>query len=419
MPSDTEIKSNAASIRTVAQWLSTRAGEAHGTGSQVYGARGDSESTWTGPASDGFRSTMTRFGQQIDGLVGDLNGTTAALNSHADDVDTAKSRMSQALEIARAGGLTVNGHIIEEPGPAPAAPAPLPTDKEPTPRQQQIHDQATQAQSAHAQQVKAYVEAERVATPARQSFIDSQNTFVKFAKGYAEKAPINIADISTGLAGAVAQRTSNFRAAARAMDPAIERAAAYAKSGRTNPFAQVRADALEIERRLAKQAELNKAVATRTARMVDRLPSNVKSILTTNLDFKQAQKPIANHILRGATKVGSKLPIVGGVITGLGIGLDIAGGKDAPTAVSSGVGGFVAGSLATAGIAAAGGPVGWAVAGGAVVSAGVGFVIEEWGDDIADMAGDAVDWAGDRLSDAGNMIGKAGKAVGDFFGDLF
>ncbi|PXY38414.1 WXG100 family type VII secretion target [Prauserella flavalba] len=419
MPIDTEIKSDAASIRAVAQWLSVRAGEAHGTGSQVYGARGDSESTWTGPASDGFRSTMTRFGQQIDDLVGDLNGTTAALNSHADDVDTAKSRMAQALEIARAGGLTVNGHVIQEPGPAPAAPAPLPTDKEPTPRQQQIHDQATQAQSAHAQQVKAYVEAERVATPARQRFIDSQNTFVKFAKGYAEKAPINIADISTGLAGAVAQRTSNFRAAARAMDPAIERAAAYAKSGRTSPFAQVRADALEIERRLAKQAELNKAVATRTARMVDRLPDSAKRFLNLGMDFNKAAKPIGNSVLRGAAKAGSKLPVVGGLITAAGVGFDISTGKDPTTAVVSGVGGFVAGSLATAGVAAAGGPVGWAVAGGALVSAGVGFAIEEWGDDIVDAASGAVDWAGDRLSDAGNAIGKAGKAAGDFFGDLF
>lgn len=419
MPIDTEIKSDSASIRAVAQWLSQRAGEAHGTGSQVYGARGDSESTWTGPASDGFRSTMTRFGQRIDGLTGDLNDTATALNVHADDVDTAKSRMSQALEIARKGGLTINGHIIQEPGPPPAAPVPLPTDRAPTPRQQQIHDQATQAQSAHAQQVKAYVEAERVATPARQGFIDSQNTFVKFAKGYAEKAPINIADIATGLAGAVAARTSKFRAAARAMDPAIERAAAYAKSGRTNPFAQARADALEIERRLAKQAELNKAVATRTARMVDELPSNVKSFLTTNLDFGQAKKPIANPVLRGAAKVGSKFPVVGGLITAAGVGFDIYSGKDPTTAVASGAGGFVAGSLATAGIAAAGGPVGWAVAGGAVVSAGVGFVIEEWGDDIANMAGDAANWAGERLSDAGDAIGKAGKAVGDFFGDLF
>lgn len=417
MPIDTEISSDAASIRAVAEWLSQRANDAHGAGTQVYGVRGDSESTWAGPASDGFRATMTQFGQQVDGLTGDLNATVSALNAHADDVDTAKSRMSQALDIARNGGLAINGHIVQEPGPAPADPAPLPSA--PTPRQQEIHEQATQASSAYAKQVQAYVEAERVATPARQSFIDSQQTFVKFAKGYAEKAPVNIGDIATGLAGAVAARTSKFRAAARAMDPAIERAAAYAKSGRTNPFAQARADALEIERRLAKQEELNKAVATRTARIVDKLPNSVKSFLTTNLDFGRAQKPIANTVLRGAAKVGAKLPLVGDLITAGGVGMDVHSGKDPATAIASGAGGFVAGSLATAGIAAAGGPVGWAVAGGALVSAGVGFAIEEWGDDAVDMAGDAADWAGDRLSDAGSAIGNAGKAVGNFFDDLF
>lgn len=414
MPIDTEIKADAASIRRVAEWLSKRSEDAHETCSQVYGARGDSEGTWNGPASDGFRTTMTAFGKQINGLGEDLTETSSKLSSHADDVHTAKSRMSQALEIARKGGLTVNGHIIEEPGPAPAAPAPLPTDRKPSPRQQQIHDQATAAQSAHEQKVKAYVEAERTATPAREAFVKSQQTFVRFAKGYAEKAPINIADISTGLAGAVAQRSSSYRAAARAMDPAIERAAAYAKSGRTNPYAQARADALEIERRLAKQAELNKATATRTARMVDKLPDSVKKGLTANFDLGRysPDKPPANPMLRGAAKLGSKLPIVGGAVTALGVGLDIHSGKDPTTAVASGAGGFVAGSLATAGIAAAGGPVGWAVAGGAVVSAGVGFAVEEWGDDVANAAGEAADWTGEKLS-------EGAKAVGNFVSDLF
>lgn len=412
MPIDTEIKADAASIRRVAEWLSKRSEDAHETCSQVYGARGDSEGTWNGPASDGFRTTMTTLGKQINGLGEDLTETSSKLSSHADDVHTAKSRMSQALEIARKGGLTVNGHIIEEPGPAPAAPAPLPTDRKPSPRQQQIHDQATAAQSAHEQKVKAYVEAERTATPAREAFVKSQQTFVRFAKGYAEKAPINIADISTGLAGAVAQRSSSYRAAARAMDPAIERAAAYAKSGRTNPYAQARADALEIERRLAKQAELNKATATRTARMVDKLPDSVKRTLTRNIAHYDPKAPPANSALRGAAKFGSKLPVAGGVITALGVGWDVASGKDPGAAVASGAGSFVAGSLTTAAIASAGGPVGWAVAGGAIVSAGVGFAIDEWGDDVADVAGDAAGWAGDKLSDGA-------KAVGNFVSDLF
>ncbi|WP_460327304.1 hypothetical protein [Actinopolyspora lacussalsi] len=57
-------------------------------------------------------------------------------------------------------------------------------------------------------------------------------------------------------------------------------------------------------------------------------------------------------------------------------------------------------------------PVGWAVAGGVVVSVGVGFAIDEWGDDAVDAVGDAASWTGDKLGDAAG-------AVGDFVGDIF
>lgn len=90
-----------------------------------------------------------------------------------------------------------------------------------------------------------------------------------------------------------------------------------------------------------------------------------------------------------ALSVGSKLPVVGLGITGVGIGYDIGKGKDPTTSVASGLGGFLAGAGASAGLAAMGTPVGWVVAGGAVVSWGVGFAIEEWGDDLVQGMEDA------------------------------
>ena len=411
MPIDTEVKPDSASIRAIADWVTARSRDVHGTGSQVYGARNDSECSWEGAASEQFRSTLTIAGQKIDELAGDLGETAGALNAHADDVDTVTTRMAQARDIARSGGLTINGYLIEDPGPAPADPIPL--CPESTPRQQQIHEQATQAQSAHAMKVQKYMEATDVATQAKDKLIHSQSTFSKFAAGYAEKSPFNIADISTGLAGAIADRTSKFRAAARAMDPGIERAARYARSGRINLFAQARADALEIERRLAKQAELNKALASRTARMVDRLPTGVTNALQRTLSFGMNADDFANPLLRGSIKLGGKLPVVGGVISAAGVGYDLVEGKDPATSIASGAGSFVAGSLATAAIASAGGPVGWAVAGGALVSAGVGFAIEEWGDDMAGAAGEAAKWTGDRIEDAGAWVGDRVSDVGD------
>lgn len=110
---------------------------------------------------------------------------------------------------------------------------------------------------------------------------------------------------------------------------------------------------------------------------------------------------IANPLLRNSARVLGKVPVVGLGITALGVGYDISQGKDPTKAIASGASGFVAGALATAGVAAAGGPVGWGVAAGALVGAGVGFVVDQWGDEIASGLGDAAD------------------AVGDFVGDLF
>ncbi|WP_181188393.1 hypothetical protein [Actinopolyspora mortivallis] len=52
------------------------------------------------------------------------------------------------------------------------------------------------------------------------------------------------------------------------------------------------------------------------------------------------------------------------------------------------------------------------MAGGVAVSVGVGFAIDEWGDDVVDAAGDAANWAGDKIGDAAD-------AVGDFVDDIF
>jgi|GEM_PF-4178783 len=394
MPLDTEIKGDPASIRTTVEWLKARAQDADDTARQVQGAGTTSESTWGGSAAEDFRSVMSQATRRIDADADDLTDTAGALDRHADDLHTVLSRMSQAREIAAEAGLSVDGYVIQEPGPE-LDPEPLsPSSSIP---QLQSHGSGTQAQSAHAAKMSAYLEASKVVTDASSTLNDSQSRLVKFLNGYAEKTPFNIADISTGLAGAVANRTSSYREAARAMDPAIERAAHYAKTWKANPYAQARADTLEIERRLAKQDKLNKAIATRTARMVDKLPNKMKTGLTASVGGKLAANAddIAHPLLRNGAKALGKLPVVGGLITAGGVGMDIAGGEDPGKAIASGASGYVAGSLTTAGVAAAGGPVGWGVAAGAVVSAGVGFVVDEWGDDIASGLGTAAGAVGD------------------------
>lgn len=53
MPLDIEVKGDPGSIRETAQWLRGTSESVHDCGTQVYGARGQSESAWTGDAGDG------------------------------------------------------------------------------------------------------------------------------------------------------------------------------------------------------------------------------------------------------------------------------------------------------------------------------------------------------------------------------
>ena len=61
-------------------------------------------------------------------------------------------------------------------------------------------------------------------------------------------------------------------------------------------------------------------------------------------------------------------------------------------------------------------PVGWAIAGGAVLAYGAwsagNYVYDHW-DDITEFAGNAVDWTGDRISDVGDGLSNAAGWAGD------
>jgi len=183
MPLDIAVKGDPGSIRATATWLKTTSTSVHDTGTQVYGARGDSESEWLGAAGDAFRGVMTGVGGKVDELAGDLGVTRDALNAHADDLDTVKSRMDQAREVAAAAGLPTTETSISEPGPAPAAPTPLPTDRPATAGEQQAHATATQAQSVYAAQVQAYNEAATTVADGRAKETASQGVLNRFLNG--------------------------------------------------------------------------------------------------------------------------------------------------------------------------------------------------------------------------------------------
>lgn len=398
MPLNLKVEGDPASIRATTQWLSQVEEKVHTAGTHANQARSGSEAAWPSEAGESFRGGMSRVAPKIDDVATDHADMCRELNKHADDLDTVKQRVEQARSHAQGVGLQVNGDQIMEPGPEPTTPAPLPTDKPPTPEQEKTHTAGTQAQAAFARKVQAYQECAKTVDDARKLENSSLETLNRFISGLAEKGVFNIADVMSGLGGAVATRTSAFRSAATtiAQSGKLEIAERLMHSPNLSLQHQTRAATIHATNSV-NMAEANRqATATRTAQFVDKLGPKTKRLLQTNLNFRIDPGSAGNKFLRGSLKVGSKLPVVGLGIAGAGVGYDVGiAGKDPGTSAASNLGGWAAGAGASAAVLAAGGPVGWAVGLGAVASIGVGFAIEEWGDDVAGAVGDGAEAIGD------------------------
>lgn len=233
---------------------------------------------------------------------------------------------------------------------------------------------------------------------ARQTEIQSQKTLLDHLESFSGKAPFTIAEIATGLAGHTAERTSWYRRLAARWGRSADRAARLMN----NPahFAQTRLTAAThyAENKLHEARVANKAVETRLARAVDRLPSWVKVGLRANLDKGITETtPVLSKTLPALKRV----PYVGVGITAFGVGMDIAGGKNPAHAAVSGAGSMAAGAAVGAFI---GGPVGIVV--GGLVGAGVGYAVDEWGDDVWRATEGARDWVGDTAGDVARGIGN-------------
>lgn len=139
-----------------------------------------------------------------------------------------------------------------------------------------------------------------------------------------------------------------------------------------------KATAIQITNEMRAQDAINEATASRTARVINRFPPRVQLELQ-RLDGKLVPRGVkpANSWLKAPTKFGKIVPGLGLIATGVGVGYDIIQGKDPGIAVASGTASLVSGAAVGTMV---GGPVG-AIAGG-VVGVGVGFVVEEFGDDM-------------------------------------
>ncbi|GAB2669166.1 hypothetical protein GCM10027271_31250 [Saccharopolyspora gloriosae] len=376
---DTKVEGDPESLTATCDWLREQAEGSSSTADQVHSVRGESEAGWGESAGEAFRNLMTQFGRMTDDVTGALNDTCGALETHSDDLRTVRTKMQQARDVAAAGGLEIKGYEIQEPGPAPANPTPLPTDKPATPQQKQDHSAAVQAQGAFEKKAQAYAQASQIVKDARKTESDSQHVLIRFLSGTLDPAKLSLtlADMSTGMAGAIAVRTTKFREFAESAISKAERAAHLTSSQNLSLANRTQAARIQITNDLAAKDAMDNATASRAARVIDRFPPKIQAGIRV-LDRKLVPNPpkSGSPVLKGAGKIASKLPWIGLGITAGGVGYDIGQGKDPTQAVVSGGSSFVSGAVVGAAI---GGPVGVVV--GGVVGIGVGFVVDEiWPD---------------------------------------
>ncbi|MQA11815.1 MAG: hypothetical protein GEU98_25360 [Pseudonocardiaceae bacterium] len=377
MPLDIKVEAKPNDIRATAASLRQLSAATHGSGTDVRAASGLAESGgWRGPASDGFRSAMRDTGDGIDKVANNARGLREALDRHADDIDTVKARMKQARGIASEGGLEVSDTTIFEPGPAPPSPKPLPADRPCTEADARAHTDAVDAQQAYIKKVKAYHEANKVISEARQIETKSQDELNRFIDGLVKAAPFSISSFVTSLAGATAAQSSTHRAAASTFR---ETAATFVrKLGSVIPAdaAGIRHVALQYSLfTTAANAAEQRAADSRLKRAVDRLPRWAKKHILGN---------VTRYIPEGSPVLGRAVPPLkhvtnsGTLLTAAGIAADISAGTNPVKAVASGVGAFAAGTGYAVGATALGTPVGWAAALGAGASYGTGQFIDRW-----------------------------------------
>ncbi|MDV2477665.1 hypothetical protein F8M49_23885 [Rhodococcus zopfii] len=358
--------------------------------------RSESEHEFIGTTGDEFRRQLDSMISGTAAVADQTDAIAAALRTFADQLVTARARMTQAETTAADAGLPVEFGIgIGEP-----------IEIDPT-----SYDVAPQV--LRARQVAAYNAALELVAEGREIEGAAHSRFAEALRG-----PTTIlkdaeaqwgwlaAFAVTGYIGTAFNELSKWGpiAADRAamLTRFRELAAEAARLG--DPYPE--ATAARAIRAFQGSADDAARFAAENSRLLAGLGDNLAvkllglSVLDTLDELRLVDKAavLENGSVLG--KVGSKIPGVGLGLTALQTYADVTNAEDsgdAVKAVAKDVGGFVAGTVATELIlaSAAGGPVTLlAVGAGVGVAFGVGEVIEHW-DDISGGAGSAARWVGD------------------------
>lgn len=126
MPIDTGVPGNADSVTAVGNWLEYTLAAQVSAGADTLGAgRRDAASDWDGAAGLAFAERMGSGRRRTDELNVAIVAMAREIEALGQSIRIAQWRMAAIRAAAVAGGLTVEGTAILEPGPAPTDPGPL------------------------------------------------------------------------------------------------------------------------------------------------------------------------------------------------------------------------------------------------------------------------------------------------------
>lgn len=383
MAIDTKIAGEPESVRGAADWLRSSFATVVSDGAtQIYNSRNSADAGWQGPGGEAFRTKMTTGAQKTDDLSAAATGAAEDFDTYAAELQRAQDDMRTVRQNAVTAGLTVNGDIIEDPGPGPAAPGDAPTGDAATPEAVAAHSAAVTASRAHTAKLAAYNSAKTDADAARHIARLGADTLKNVWTDITQKWFLVVGDLASGAAGTLAAKHSTVLG--KQAQFLADESARFLESARTAPSgtsaSQIYRD-FDIGRAAAYQAD-DVAVA-------------------------------AKNVDANAAKWGFR---AGGALAVAGVAYDIANGKPAAQAIVSGGVGFGASVAAGAAIGTmipvpvVGTAVG--AIGGAVVGVfASGAVDSLWQNGIGDVGG--------AIEDGMQAVGDAGEAIGGLAKDAW
>jgi pimeloyl-ACP methyl ester carboxylesterase/uncharacterized protein YukE len=140
-----------------------------------YAARNQAASEWEGRASEAFQGWANRQGRDGDALAQLFPAVARAVDLWCDQINTVKSRMDQAKQVAHEGQLAVFDPLIYPPKPLPTASQDsLPgTDLPPT------QTEADAARALQAKQEAAFAEVQATVKQARKLELNAHEKLVR------------------------------------------------------------------------------------------------------------------------------------------------------------------------------------------------------------------------------------------------